>query len=155
MKLKEQLRKLVESNLPSQEHFLVDIILKGSDQQQKVIVLLDGDNGVIVDDCAKVSRAMGAALEEDDPFPGKYTLEVSSTGLDHPLTLKRQYLSRIGKELALTLKGGEELKGKLLKVENNEIVIDKILKVKKKITTEETNVPLENIVKAMVQVSFK
>ena len=146
---------MVESNLPSQEHFLVDIILKGSDQQQKVIVLLDGDNGVIVDDCAKVSRAMGAALEEDDPFPGKYTLEVSSTGLDHPLTLKRQYLSRIGKELALTLKGGEELKGKLLKVENNEIVIDKILKVKKKITTEETNVPLENIVKAMVQVSFK
>jgi len=155
MKLKELLTKLVESNLPSQEHFLVDIILKGSDQQQKVIVLLDGDNGVIVDDCAKVSRAMGASLEEDDPFPGKYTLEVSSTGLDHPLTLKRQYLSRIGKELALTLKGGEELKGKLLKVENNEIVIDKILKVKKKITTEETNVPLENIVKAMVQVSFK
>ena len=146
---------MVESNLPSQEHYLVDIILKGSEQQQKVIVLLDGDNGVIVDDCAKVSRAMGASLEEDDPFPGKYTLEVSSTGLDHPLTLKRQYLSRIGKELALTLKGGEELKGKLLKVENNEIVIDKILKVKKKITTEETNVPLENIVKAMVQVSFK
>ena len=155
MRLKELLIKLVESNLPSQEHYLVDIIIKGSEQQQKVIVLLDGDNGVIVDDCAKVSRAMGAALEEDDPFPGKYTLEVSSTGLDHPLTLKRQYLSRIGKELALTLKGGEELKGKLLKVEDNEIIIDKILKVKKKITTEETKVPLESIEKAMVQVSFK
>jgi len=146
---------LVESILPSQEHYLVDIILKGSEQQQKVIVLLDGDNGVIIDDCAKVSRAMGAALEEDDPFPGKYTLEVSSTGLDHPIALKRQYLSRIGKELALTLSGGEELKGKLLTVEDNDIVIDKIIKVKKKIKTEETKVPLENIEKAMVQVSFK
>ena len=155
MKLKEQLTNLVESNLPSQEHYLVDIVLKGSDQQQKVIVLLDGDNGIVIDDCAKVSRAMGAALEEDDPFPGKYTLEVSSTGLDHPLTLKRQYLSRIGKDLALTLSGGEEFKGKLLSVEENEIVIDKYLKVKKKITTEETIVPLDKIEKAMVQVSFK
>ena len=155
MKLKEQLIKLVEDNLPSQEHYLVDIILKGSDQQQKVIVLLDGDNGVIIDDCAKVSRAMGASLEEDDPFPGKYTLEVSSTGLDHPLLLKRQYLSRIGKVLALTLSGGEELKGKLLSVEDNEIIIDKIIKVKKKVITEETKVPLDNIEKAMVQVSFK
>jgi ribosome maturation factor RimP len=155
MELKELLTELVESNLPSQEHYLVDIILKGSEQQQKVIVLLDGDNGVIIDDCAKVSRAMGVALEEDDPFPGKYTLEVSSTGLDHPLTLKRQYLSRIGKELALTLNSGEELKGKLLSVEDNDIVIDKIIKVKKKITTEETKVPLEHVEKAMVQVSFK
>ena len=155
MKLKEQLIKLVEDNLPSQEHYLVDIILKGSDQQQKVIVLLDGDNGVIIDDCAKVSRAMGASLEEDEPFTGKYPLEVSSTGLDHPLLLKRQYLSRIGKVLALTLSGGEELKGKLLSVEDNEIIIDKIIKVKKKVITEETKVPLDNIEKAMVQVSFK
>lgn len=155
MELKEHLISLVEKNLPSTEHFLVDIILKGSEQQRKVIILLDGDNGINIDACAKVSRALGAELEEDDPFPGKYTLEVSSTGLDHPLVLQRQYLSRIGKLLVLTLADGSEFKGKLLRVDDKEIVIEKIIKIKKKQTTEETVVPFKDIKKAMVQVSFK
>ena len=155
MELKEQLTKLVEENLPSQDHFLVDIILKGSAQQRKVVVLLDGDSGVSISDCARLSRAMAASLEEDDPFPGQYTLEVSSAGLDHPLSLRRQYLSRTGKELALRLTGGEELEGKLLEVAGEDIIIDKIIKIKKKKTTEVTKVPFTQIEKAMVQVSFK
>ena len=155
MELKEQLTKLVEENLPSQDHFLVDIILKGSAQQRKVVVLLDGDNGVSISDCARLSRAIAASLEEDDPFPGQYTLEVSSAGLDHPLSLRRQYLSRMGKALALRLTGGEELEGKLLEVAGEDIIIDKIIKIKKKKTTEVTKVPFTQIEKAMVQVSFK
>jgi ribosome maturation factor RimP len=155
MELRAQLVQLVDENLPSQEHFLVDIILKGTDQQRKVVVLLDGDNGVSISDCARVSRAMAASLEEDDPFPGQYTLEVSSAGLDHPLSLRRQYLSRTGKALALRLTGGEELEGKLLEVAEDEILIDKVIKIKKRKTTEATKVPFAQIEKAMVQVSFK
>jgi len=155
MELKAQLTQLVEENLPSNDHFLVDIILKGSAQQMKVIVLLDGDSGVSISDCARVSRAMAASLEENDPFPGQYNLEVSSAGLDHPLNQRRQYLSRLGKGLSLKLTGGEELEGKLLAVKEDEIVIDKVIKVKKKKTTEVTNVPFAQIEKALVQVSFK
>ena len=155
MELKAQLTQLVEENLPSQDHFLVDIILKGSAQQRKVVVLLDGDNGVSISDCARLSRAMAASLEEDDPFPGQYTLEVSSAGMDHPLSLRRQYLSRQGKALALKLTGGEELEGKLLEVTDEDIIIDKIVKIKKRKTTEVTKVPFAQIEKAMVQVSFK
>lgn len=155
MELKEQLKQLVESNLPSPEHFLVDIVIKGNDQQQKVIVLLDGDQGVNIDDCARLSRALSAVLEENDPFPGKYTLEVSSAGLDHPLSLKRQYFSRVGKILDLRLANGEEVSGKLITVAEDEIIIDKITKVKKREITEVTKVPLTDIEKAMVRVSFK
>ena len=155
MELKTQLTELVEENLPSQEHFLVDIILKGTAQQRKVIVLLDGDNGVSISDCARLSRAMAASLEEDDPFPGQYTLEVSSAGLDYPLSIKRQYTSRMGKVLALRLSGGEELEGILLDVTIDDIIIDKVIKNKKKKTTEVTKVPFAQIEKAMVQVSFK
>jgi ribosome maturation factor RimP len=155
MELKAHLIDLVENNLPSQEHFLVDIILKGNAQQRKVIILLDGDNGVSISDCAGVSRAMAAALEEDDPFPGQYTLEVSSAGLDYPLSLKRQYDSRMGKLLALKLTGGEELNGKLLEVADDEITIDKVIKIKKRNSTEVTKVSFSQIEKAMVQVSFK
>lgn len=155
MELKALLVQLVEENLPSQEHFLVDIILKGNTQQRKVIVLLDGDSGVSISDCASLSRAVAESLEEDDPFPGQYTLEVSSAGLDHPLSLRRQYLSRTGKALALRLTGGEELEGKLLEVADNDITIDRVIEIKNKKTTEATKVPFARIEKAMVQVSFK
>ena len=155
MELRAHLIQLVEQNLPSLEHFLVDIVLKGNTLQQKVIVLLDGDRGVSIKDCAGVSRAIAAALEEEDPFPGKYTLEVSSAGLDQPLSQERQYLSRVGKLLALRLADGDEIKGRLLEVADNEIVIDKIIKIKERQRTEATKVPFTQIEKAMVQVSFK
>lgn len=155
MDIREHLLKLIEENLPSVDHFLVELIFKGSDQQRKVIILLDGDNGVSISDCASLSRAIANSLEENDPFPGQYTLEVSSAGLDHPLSQKRQYLSRAGKTLAIRLTGGEEITGKLLEVAGDEIIIDKEIKVKKKKTTETVNVPLADIEKAMVQVAFK
>ncbi len=155
MDIRQHLLKLIEENLPSADLFLVELILKGSDLQRKVIILLDGDKGVSIADCASLSRAIANSLEENDPFPGQYTLEVSSAGLDHPLSQKRQYLSRAGKILALRLTGGEEITGKLLEVTGEEIIIDKEIKVKKKKTTETVNVPLADIEKAMVQVAFK
>jgi len=155
MELKEHLLQLIEEGLPNENLFLVDLILKGETNNRKVIVLLDGDSGVSIADCAKLSRSMAASLEENDPFPGKYLLEVSSAGLDHPLSLQRQYGSRLGKVLSLQLKSGLEVEGKLLEVAKDEIVIDKIVKDKKRQKTEEVNVPFNNIEKAMVQVSFK
>jgi ribosome maturation factor RimP len=155
MELKTRLEELAKQKLPSEEHFLVDIILKGTDQNRKVIVLLDGDNGISIDDCARVSRGMAAELELDDPFPGMYTLEVSSSGIDHPLSLKRQYKARIGKHLKIKLLDGEELVGELLEVHEEEILVNKKIKVNKKQSTEASRVPFEAIEKSMVQVSFK
>jgi ribosome maturation factor RimP len=155
MELKTRLSELAKQHLPSEEHFLVDVILKGTDQNHKVIILLDGDNGISIDDCARVSRAMAAELEENDPFSGKYTLEVSSSGIDHPLSLRRQYKSRVGKELKLVLANGDEAQGTLMEVHDDEIVIEKEVKINKKKTTETTTIPFDNIEKSMVQVSFK
>ena len=132
MELKKKLEELAKQSLPSEDIFLVDVILKGTDQSRKVIVLLDGDNGVNIDSCARVSRGMAAEMEENDPFPDKYTLEVSSAGIDHPLSMKRQYSSRIGKSLKLSLKSGEEMIGKLLEVGEDKILIDKEIKINKK-----------------------
>ena len=60
-------------------------LLRGNVGNQKVLVLIDGDEGVNIDDCSKISRKVGPILEEGDFMPGKYLLEVSSPGLDHPL----------------------------------------------------------------------
>ena len=60
---------------------------------QVMIDVKDGSRDVTVDDCAKVSRALSAVLDEKDPIKDKYSLEVSSPGLDRPLT-KPEHFSR-------------------------------------------------------------
>ena len=155
MELKEHIKEIVERHLPDESYFLVDVVLKGIDRNQKVIILIDGDNGVDIDACANVSRAVSAEFEVDDPFPDRYTLEVSSPGLDHPLTMARQYSARLGKTLTLTMIDGDVWKGKLIEAADESIVIEKEIKQGKKQITEETKVPLADISKAMVVVSFK
>lgn len=155
MELKEHLKEIAKKHLPGENYFLVDIILKGLEKNQKVLILIDGDNGVNIDACANLSRAIAEELELEDLFPDKYTLEVSSPGIDHPIALLRQYKARIGKSLKLTLNDGKELTGKLLAVSEEKIKIDKIVKQGKKQITEEIEVPLAEVNKAMVLVSFK
>lgn len=155
MELKEHLIEIVERHLPDESYYLVEIILKGIAENQKVLILIDGDDGVNIDACAKLSRAVAADLEVEDPFPDKYTLEVSSPGLDHPLIMARQYAGRIGKGLKLTLKDGSECTGKLLSSSEDKIVIAKEVKQGKKQVTEETEIALADISRAMAVVSFK
>lgn len=156
MELKEKLVALATSNLSSPAHFLVDVVIKGHDHNRKVIVLLDGDRGVSIEDCVALSRRLGAELEEQDLIKGRYTLEVSSAGLDHPLLLPRQYQARVGRTLRIRLADDSELEGELLAADDKEIKIAKIIVNKKQKTTkEELTLPYEEIKRAMVQVSFK
>lgn len=60
---------------------------------QVMIDVADGSREINVDDCAKVSRALSAVLDEKDPIKDKYSLEVSSPGLDRPLT-KPEHFAR-------------------------------------------------------------
>lgn len=66
---------------------------------QVMIDVPDGSRDINVDDCAKVSRALSALLDEKDPINDKYTLEVSSPGLDRPLT-KPEHFDRFKDNLA-------------------------------------------------------
>jgi len=74
----------VEPVLPGDQYFLVDVITKGNRGSQKIIVLVDGDDGISVDVCSRISRSLSRELDELDFVEGKYTLEVSSPGIDYP-----------------------------------------------------------------------
>ena len=106
MELKEHITKLAQEFLPDDSYYLVEVVIKGSEARQKVLVLIDGDNGVNIDVCASISRQIGHNLEETETIAKAYTLEVSSPGVDHPLLSIRQYQGRIGKRLKITLKTG-------------------------------------------------
>ncbi|MEM0941927.1 MAG: hypothetical protein AAF806_23275 [Bacteroidota bacterium] len=118
-----RIREIVESIL-GEDLFLIKILIKGNIGNRKVLVFLDGDDGISIDQCSKVSRKIGAEIEAQDLMHEKYTLEVSSPGLDFPLVLGRQYRKNIGRELKVELLNGEKVEGKLIQANEGKISLN-------------------------------
>ena len=152
MNISEEIRSVVESQLADNE-FVVDIVIKGVPGAQKLIVLVDSDEGMTIEGCAKISRTLSKYLEENDLFEAAFTLEVSSPGLDHPLKLKRQFLKNIGRKLKIKTNDGHEIEG-ILKYSNEENVEIELVKSKKEKSMQKIEIPFTKIDKAMVLVSF-
>jgi ribosome maturation factor RimP len=78
---------------------------------------IDTPNGITLDDCERVSRAVSAMLDVEDPVPGHYTLEVSSPGFERSLRTSGQFAQFVGEtvyvELAVPLDGRRRYKGPL------------------------------------------
>ncbi|TDB67857.1 ribosome maturation factor RimP [Arundinibacter roseus] len=160
MALKEQITTFLEPYLEEGKYFIVDIHVKASKVSQKVMILLDSDEGITIQECADISRALGNDLEASETIDTPYTLEVSSPGLDQPLHLLRQYTKNVGRELKVSLVSGEIVSGTLVEVKESSIVLQvPAPKKKPKVPLEESalrpELPLETIAKAIVQVSFK
>lgn len=155
-KLESHIRNFIEGILEeTPELFIVEI--KISNQQASYIsIVLDGDNGIGIDQCVSVSRQLSAHLEEEDLIEGSYNLEVTSPGIDQPLQSNRQFNSRIGRKLELHLADENVVAGKLEEVTEEGLKIMQEIKEKgKKVKLEPLEVPFGSIQKAMVLVSFK
>lgn len=144
--VEDKIKGIVEQAITEEgDLFLVDVKIKGNPGNQKVIVFIDGDNGISIDQCSKVSRFLGGEIEEKDLIGGKYTLEVSSPGLDFPITLYRQYLKNVGRSLSVELMEGEKVEGELKEVKSDSIVIGK----------DDRELVFKEIKQSKVIVSFK
>jgi len=152
MDLTEQIWKLAESCLGDSSQFIVDIKVSAKGQQ-KVLLLLDGDNGITIEDCAEVNRKLSKAMDERDIMKDKYLLEVSSPGLDHPLTSHRQFKKNVGRKIKV-LTNDSSLEGLLQQVTEEGISVMGISE-KKDQGNGEKEIPFSNINKAFILVSFK
>ncbi len=152
--LKEQIEKLVNDNLESDQHFLVDIIISGQSGPKKVLILLDGDEGINIDDCAKVSRKVGFIIEEEDIIEDAYRLEVSSPGLDHPIVLLRQYVKNIGRNVRITTNEQEQYEGTLTAATESEVTIEQEKGKGSKKEKSEVILPFDQIKKTEILVKF-
>lgn len=155
--LKQTVQEIVQKHLPDENHFIVEVLLTEKSGKTHLNILMDADEGVTIQACAKLSRAVSGELEEKELMPEAYVLEVSSPGVDFPLTGIRQYQKNIGRELKVVLTSGEDVLGKLLEVEDTgvKILVQKKKEKGKKATEEEINLPFEEMKKSIVQVSFK
>lgn len=153
--LKQDIISLVENQLSDGLHYLVEVKIEEKAGKKKLQVLIDSDQGVSIDYCASLSRALSEALEAKEYFGDAYLLEVSSPGIDYPLTEKRQYLKNQGRMLKVHLSSGQEILGRLKEVEDLGIKLGCTQKIKGKKSQEEERIfSFEEIKKSYVQVSF-
>lgn len=131
---KEQISALLTPYLNDDQFYIVDIQVVGRRGGRiKVTILLDSDTGIGIDECASISRQLGNDMEEQHLFDdAPFTLEVSSPGVDFPLTFARQYIRNIGRQLLVILTDNEQHRGTLIAADETEIVFDIIPEVRSK-----------------------
>lgn len=153
MNIEQKVRELVEQKIADRpDLFLVDVKMHPNG---KLIILMDGDQGIGIGDCAAISRHVGFHLEEENVIEQAYNLEVSSPGLDTPLSEKRQYQKNIGRTVSVKQLDSKH-EGRLLTVTDEGITIEEKIKEKgKKPEVIETLIPFDKITETKVLISFK
>ena len=152
---REKILELVKPILDEKKFFIVTLTISSSN---RITVHVDGLNGVKMEDCIHLSRAIehGLDREEED-----FELEVSSAGLGAPFTMREQYLKNIGKDIDIQHSDGCRTKGKLIEVNKNDFVVEyrkrkKIEGKKKKQTViESERYNYNEINKVNLVISFK
>ncbi|MGO4914564.1 ribosome maturation factor RimP [Pseudogemmobacter sp. W21_MBD1_M6] len=124
-------RKLAKILLPVIEGMgfeLVRVRLMGGEYKTVQIMAQRPDGGIEVDECAKISTAVSAALDVEDPISDAYTLEVSSPGIDRPLTRLKDFDLWQGYEVKIEtsemIDGRRRFKGELVGAEGDEVLIN-------------------------------
>lgn len=154
MNIEKRVTELVEEKIADRpDLFLVDVQMHVSGI---LSILVDGDQGLAISDCAAISRHVGFHLEEENAIEQAYKLEVSSPGLDTPLKSLRQYQKNIDRSFKVKLKDGSIREGKLINVEDSGINLQESKKGKgKKLVFLESFISFDEIAEAIVLVSFK
>jgi ribosome maturation factor RimP len=133
--------------------FLIDLTITDS---FKIIVNLDGDNGVVLQDCIDVSRAIEGNLDREEQ---DFSLEVASVGVGSPLKLVRQYKKNVGRTLIVKLET-QTIEAELVEANDNFIILSWEAREPKKIgkgketVQKRQEIPYTEIKEAIVTVTF-
>ena len=114
---KIKILELINQALEGSDKFLVSLKIT---PDNRIYVDIDGDNGVTIDDCITLSRAIESQLDRDEE---DFALDVSSAGADQPLKLTRQYLKNIGREVEAVTFDGEKTVGELTEADEEHITL--------------------------------
>lgn len=132
-------------------HELEELTVSPAGRRRIVRVVVDGDGGVSLDGVAEVSRALSAALDDIDArepalLAGAYLLEVSSPGVDRPLTAPRHWRRNRGRLVTATLADGSAVTGRVLEADEQRVVLD--------VAGAPRAVPYDEAVRGRVQLEF-
>jgi len=153
MDLVEEIKNCAIDHLPA-DQFVVDVTVSSGKGPKKITVTLDGDSGVGIDDCAELSRVISARLGELGLEDQIQNLEVSTPGLDKPLSIVRQYKKNVGRRVKV--QGHERTEeGKLLVASEEAITLELEKGKGKNKEVTQVVIPYTEINNTFVLVSFK
>ncbi|MCX5718086.1 MAG: ribosome maturation factor RimP [Nitrospirae bacterium] len=144
--------KLARQVADDQNVEVLEVRLLGRGKGALLRVTIDRSGGVTLDDCERFSRSLSLLLDaEDSLLRGPYNLEVSSPGLDRPLTVLKDFERHRGKLVRIITKD---------KIDNQNFFLGKIIGItadiiQLDINGEERNIPFENISKARLEIEIK
>ncbi len=124
----ENLRDLLDESLDGYGYELVHLEMHGREDSKVLRLYIDAPGGVTLDDCSFVSSQIGRLLDVKDPISGKYTLEVSSPGIERPLSKLDHFKRALGERIeVLTHRKCQDrrrFKGNLLRVNESQIELE-------------------------------
>jgi len=151
MAIKDQISELITPVLQQAGYFLEDVNVVSPGNHRIVTVIVDGESALNLDQVTVASKLVSELMDEaafmgDTPF----TLEVTSPGIDRPLTLPRHFAKNVTRLLKITKNDGEVVNGRI--TSNTEF--DVTLTILEKKTTSEVTVLLADIKRAVVEIEF-
>ncbi len=151
MALKDQISELITPALHEAGYFLEEVNLVTPGQHRIVTVIVDGESALNLDQVTEASKIVSALMDEA-AFMGEapFTLEVTSPGIDRPLTLPRHFAKNISRLLKVTKNDGTTVEGRLISSSDSDITVT----VTTKKETNDVVVPIANIKRAVVEIEF-
>lgn len=153
-KVTETVEELVTPFLDELNLELVEVEYVKEGKSWFLRVFIDKEAGVDIEDCATVSEKLEEKLDEIDPIPQNYFLEVSSPGAERPLKKDKDYLKAIGKNVYIKtyepILDEKEFEGVLTAFDGKELTIDMKIKTRKKTIV----IPYDKVAKARLAVTF-
>lgn len=156
MDIAEKIKAWVMNYVEEGPLFLVDVQVNPGIKRNQITILVDTVAGVTIDECALLSRKLSHVMEEEAWIEGAYNLEVSSPGIDAPLKYGWQFEKNLGRKVKVWRKKMETLEGELKGYTelDVEILPEKVVKHRKIQAKETVIIPLADVDKIKVQVSF-
>jgi ribosome maturation factor RimP len=151
----KQVIELLDGEFARAGYEIEDVVIDAAARPPRITVVADGDEPLDLDSISSLSRSASELLDRLDTAPSRdkpYVLEVTSPGVDRPLTTEKHYRRARGRKVELTLSDGSQLTGRL--GETHAGTVRLVVREGGKPNFSVRELPLDGVAKAVVQVEF-
>lgn len=145
-----QVIELLDDEFARAGYEIEDVVIDQRSQPPRITVIADGDTALDLDTVAELSRAAADLLDAERDIDGAYVLEVSSPGVDRPLTSEKHFRRARGRKVELTLADGSQLTGRVGEIGDGTVAVV----VRSGRDWAVRPIALGEVTKAVVQVEF-
>ena len=146
----KQVIELLDGEFARAGYEIEDVVIDTAARPPRITLIADGDDPLDLDSIAALSRSASDALDRIDTPP--YVLEVTSPGVDRPLTTEKHYRRARGRKVELTLSDGSQLTGRLGEIRDGTVQL--VVREGASANFSVRELPIDGITKAVVQVEF-